>query len=159
MKEVADNTEDKILITDHIGYRGAEFEKVIISINPNEYFLKQYIIESLTRCTNDLSFIIIPKKTLLRRNELTSSNIFQRWLDEKIVEKRIVTICSSHKEIDRMGDYCESNGNYQIHLWEFKETSHLTSSVTSDTINVIDCYRRFLGKYNIICRIGSKSAC
>ena len=103
-------TEGKILITDHIGCRGAEFKKVIVSINLNKYFLKQYIIESSTRCSNDLSFIIIPKKTLLKKNKLTSGNIFQRWLDEGIAEKHTITICSSHKEIDGMGDYCGSNG-------------------------------------------------
>ena len=38
---------------------------------------------------------------------------------------------------------CESNGNYQIHIWEFEDSSPLTPNVANSTINHLECYRQF----------------
>ena len=62
-----------------------EFDHVIIVVSLSEYYLKYYLPQTISRCTYDLTFILLPEKELyIRKGYIHKlSNIFSRTKDGK----------------------------------------------------------------------------
>ena len=54
---------------------GMEFDHVKIMISQSEYFLKCYLPQVISRCTYDLTFVLLPKKKREYRNWFFSENL------------------------------------------------------------------------------------
>ena len=96
------------LITNFQYVRGMEFENLIIVVDPDEYYLKQYFPEAITRCTTNLCLMLLEDKKKKRKKE-TVKGIVERLekCDPKVVEKLIIEKC---KECDEDSNfYCYNN--------------------------------------------------
>ena len=58
---------------------GMEFDHVIILVSQSEYYLKYYLPQAISRCTYDLTFLLLPEENKdIRKGTLSKiSNIFQ----------------------------------------------------------------------------------
>ena len=87
-----------IIVTDHIGCRGMEFSKVIVSIGPKEHCLHQYLIEGFTRSLGDLYFTLIDKGLQVQlKNNIVCADIIAEWEKKELVEKLIIRSCTDDK--------------------------------------------------------------
>ena len=96
------------LITNFQYIRGMEFENVIVAVDPDEYYLKQYFPEAITRCTANLCLMLLEDKKKKRKEE-TVKGIVERLeqCDPVVVEKLIIERC---KECDKYSSfYCYNN--------------------------------------------------
>ena len=96
------------LITNFQYVRGMEFENVIVVVDPDEYYLKQYLPEAITRCTTNLCLMLLEDKKKKRKEE-TVKGIVERLeeCDPTVVEKLIIEKC---KECDEDSNfYCYNN--------------------------------------------------
>ena len=111
--------ETHIIITDHIGARGMEFKQLIVSLDPNENCLHQYLVEAFTRCIDQLYFTIISKEVHAKKKvKAICRYIIRGWEERKLVEKQVVNICISHpSENHTLDSWCGSDGIYNIHQW------------------------------------------
>ena len=59
---------------------GMEFDHLIILVNPSEYYLKYYLPQTVSRCTYDLTFVLLPKEEVNTKKGLLQklSNFFSR---------------------------------------------------------------------------------
>ena len=39
-----------------------EFDHVVILVNQSEYYLKYYLPQTISRCTHDLTFVLLPNE-------------------------------------------------------------------------------------------------
>ena len=96
------------LITNFQSVRGMEFENVIVVVDPDEYYLKQYFPEAITRCTANLCLMLLEDKKKKRKKE-TVKGIVERLekCDPKVVEKLIIEKCRECDEDSNF--YCYNN--------------------------------------------------
>ena len=96
------------LITNFQYIRGMEFENVIVLVDPDEYYLKQYFPEAITRCTTNLCLMLLEDKKKKKKEE-TVKGMAERLeeCDPIVVEKLIIEKC---KECDIHSNfYCYKN--------------------------------------------------
>ena len=78
VKEFLDVCYDNIvLLKNYTFLKGLEFPNVILILDSNEYYLKQFIPEAMTRCQSYLS-IIVKKSENIREND-TVANLVKFW--------------------------------------------------------------------------------
>ena len=92
------------------GVNGLEFDHVVIVVSQAEYYLKYYLPQAISRCTYDLTIILLPKGKLdikeqvsqklsifsRTRNDITketAANIAQELKRECLVNQVVVTEC------------------------------------------------------------------
>ena len=109
---VLDNVEKFIssrdhptLITNFQYVRGMEFENVIVVVDPDEYYLKHYIPEAITRCTTNLYLMLLEDKNKKKKEETMKGIVEQlQQYDPPVIEKLIIEKC---KECDKDSNfYC-----------------------------------------------------
>ena len=109
---VLDNVEKFIssrdhptLITNFQYVRGMEFENVIVVVEPDEYYLKHYIPEAITRCTTNLYLMLLEDKNKRKKEETVKGIVEQlQQYDPPVIEKLIIEKC---KECDKDSNfYC-----------------------------------------------------
>ena len=109
---VLDNVEKFIsskdhptLITNFQYVRGMEFENVIVVVEPDEYYLKHYIPEAITRCTTNLYLMLLEDKNKKKKEETVKGIVEQlQQYDPPVIEKLIIEKC---KECDKDSNfYC-----------------------------------------------------
>ena len=99
IEEFFEDPFNKVLITDHIGSRGTEFKQVIVSLDPKECFVKHFLVEAMTRCTQDLSFVLIPTTELPEKTEEeTCKKLFKVWEEKELVDKVVINICNNNEK-------------------------------------------------------------
>ena len=128
--------KSKTLITNFQYVRGMEFENVVIVLDPEEYFLKQYLPEAITRCTNNLAMIMLEDKKLKGKEDTVKGVV--ELLEQKeppVVEKWITRKCKKCGK--HSSYYCQKNdGNIKCigintSSSKFKEMqNHFNSSST-----------------------------
>ena len=66
------NKQSKIIFFSNVSsVNGMEFDHVIILVNQSEYYLKYYLPQAISRCTYDLTFVLLPKdKMNIRKGSL-----------------------------------------------------------------------------------------
>ena len=69
-----------IFISNLCRVNGMEFDHVIIVVSQSEYYLKHYLPQAISRCTYDLTFILLSKDTtVIKKDSLQKlSNFFSR---------------------------------------------------------------------------------
>ena len=80
------NKQSKMIFSSkYSSVNGMEFDHVIIVVSLSEYYLKYYLPQTISRCTYDLTFILLPEKELyIRKGYIHKlSNIFSRTKDGK----------------------------------------------------------------------------
>ena len=99
---------------------GMEFDHVVIVVSQSEYYLKYYMPQAISRCTYDLTFILLPKDEMgIENGSLREpSNVSSRTRNEKAKE----TVASMIEELKRKCllkqvvvtecKACENNSDY-----------------------------------------------
>lgn len=111
VQKFIDKKSNSVLITNFQYVRGMEFENVIVVVDPDEYFLKQYFPEAMSRCTRNLSLIVLEDKNLKKKEETVKGilELFEKQ-EPSVVEKWVTEKCKKCKK--RSNYYCyKSDGN------------------------------------------------
>ena len=84
---------------------GMEFDHVVIVVNEAEYYLKYYLPQAISRCTYDLTFVLLPREKLdmekyLLHNKTkeTVANMVEELKRECLVKQVVVTECKECKK-------------------------------------------------------------
>ena len=69
-----------IFISNLCSVNGMEFDHVVIVVSQSEYYLKYYLPQAISRCTYDLTFVLLSKDTtIIKKDSLQKlSNFFSR---------------------------------------------------------------------------------
>ena len=111
VQKFIDKKSNSVLVTNFQYVRGMEFENVIVMIDPDEYFLKQHFPEAMSRCTRNLSLIVLEDKNLKKKEETVKGilELFEKQ-EPSVVEKWVTEQCKKCKK--RSNYYCyKSDGN------------------------------------------------
>ena len=78
---------------------GMEFDHVVIVVSLSEYYLKYYLPQVISRCTYDLTLVLLPKDKVNIKKDSSQklSNFFSRARDEETKE----TVANLIKELKR----------------------------------------------------------
>ena len=121
-----DKTQDKqkgelVLVADYRCVKGLEFSNVLLLINENEYYLKHFIPEAMTRCMSNLSILIVPRNKKIFQSE-TVSALVDKWEEvnnmsnkNPILEIVELKFCSNPICRIKMNNFCEFGGNKYVH--------------------------------------------
>ena len=92
---------------------GMEFDHVLIVVSQSEYYLKCYLPQAISRCTHDLTIVLLPKDEMdneevflqepsavsskIRDDETkeTVANVIEEWKRENLVKQVIVAECKT----------------------------------------------------------------
>ena len=84
------NDKKVVLVNTYDTVKGLEFSEVLVILEKDEHYLKQYIPEAITRCTSNLSILIRPPWNRKKRNlSDTVEDLVGHW-------KEINNMASSH---------------------------------------------------------------
>ena len=77
-KYLANTNDNMVLVNSFAILRGLEFSEVLLILEKDEYYQKQYIPEAITRCTSNLSVLIRPpwKK---KHQSNTADHLVNHW--------------------------------------------------------------------------------
>ena len=77
-----------VFFSNFFSVNGMEFDHVIIVVSQSEYYLKYYLPQAISRCTYDLTFILLPEdKMIVKMGSLKNiSKYFSKTGDNKIKE-------------------------------------------------------------------------
>lgn len=78
-----------VLITDNQGFRGLECETVVMTINPNEYYKRHFLAESVARSTSRL-FMLVTSQEESRNKQGTFQSVIDAWVRDDLVRVRRV---------------------------------------------------------------------
>ena len=112
-----------VLITEYRCVKGLEFPDVLLLLSKNEYHLKQFIPEAITRCVSHLSVLIVPcgkefnqsETVSVLVNELEKANNMSK--NNPIIEKVELTFCSKPICRTQIKDYCEDGCSKYVHTF------------------------------------------
>ena len=112
---------ESVLLTDYRCVKGLEFSHVLLLLSLNEYHLRQFIPEAMTRCMSNLSILIVPSHTEFSQSE-TFSALVNEWertnrLQENnpILEIIELKFCSNPICRTKVDDYCKDGSNKCVH--------------------------------------------
>ena len=80
------NSKRVVLITNYNCVRGIEFSDVILLLDANEYHLKQFIPEAMTRCQSNLPIVIIPAENVINQGDVVI-DIVEHWKNINLAEE------------------------------------------------------------------------
>ena len=102
---VKKNKKFKIFCSSFSSVNGMEFDHVIIVVSQSEYYLKYYLPQAISRCTYDLTFVLMPEEKLVIENVLlhdktkeTVANIVEELKRECLVKQVVVAECNDCKK-------------------------------------------------------------
>ena len=108
-----------ILVTNFKCVKGLEFSDVLLLLNVNEYYLKQFLPEAMTRCMSNLYVLVVPFQKTFNQSPETVSVVLNEW--EKINCKRSILktvelkFCSDPVCKTEANDYCEDGSSTCVH--------------------------------------------
>ena len=124
------NTGNVVLVSNYNSVKGLEFSEVLLILEADEYHLKQFIPEAMSRCMNNLAILVRSKPKDNLKSD-TVADLLHHWekSNEKILKTRgsILTLlkirfCSVHsfiKSKDSIKTHCLKNTSkytlYKIH--------------------------------------------
>ena len=109
-----------------------EFDHVVIFVSQAEYFLQHYLPQAISRCTLDLTLVLLPKEngntkegllqklsrlfpsTRSEKNKEAVANMIEELKRASLVEQLVVAECKT----------CEKNSYYDIF---YNETDDMTT--------------------------------
>lgn len=108
-----------ILVTNFKCVKGLEFSDVLLLLNVNEYYLKQFLPEAMTRCMSNLYVLVVPFQKTFNQSPETVSVVLNEW--EKINCKKSILktvelkFCSDPVCKTEANDYCEDGSSTCVH--------------------------------------------
>ena len=94
-----------IFCTSFCRVNGMEFDHVVIVVSESEYYLKYYLPQAISRCTYDLTFVLLPrekldmeKRLLHNKTKETVANMVEELKRECLVKQVVVAECKSCKK-------------------------------------------------------------
>ena len=128
------------LVTSFQYIRGMEFENVIIVLDPEEYFLKQYLPEAIARCTNNLALVMLEDRNMRPKEETVKGFVeLLAQQNPSAVEKWTTEKCKKCKR--RSNYYCYKNdGNttrigINVLSGEFKKMQKYFNPIVATTVD------------------------
>ena len=140
------NQSKRILCSNFRSVCGMEFDNVVIVLSQLEYYLKYYLPQAISRCTYDLTIVLLPEqkmsimkssfqklkkvfsRTRNEENKETVANIMEELKRECLVKKVVVAECKA----------CEKSSNcYSI-------SNETKNSLTFDVHTHSDQYQEHL---------------
>ena len=118
---------------------GMEFDHVVIFVSQSEYFLQHYLPQAISRCTLDLTLVLLPKEngnakegllqklsrlfpsTRSEKNKETVANMIEELKRESLVKQLVVAECKT----------CEKN-SYDVFYNETDDMERLEVHTHSD---------------------------
>ena len=135
------NQVNKVFLTDHVGCRGTEFERVVVAISKYEYYLQQYLIEAMTRATNYLSVMVISTaESCNKSRDAPCNDMFERWIENQLVNVYNIGVCSSDDQ-DHI-DECQVCGT-EYHPMLHTGTSELRGDKYINNVTYDEEAKRF----------------
>ena len=112
-----------VLVTEYRCVKGLEFSDVLLLLSKNEYYLKQFIPEAITRCMSHLSVLIVPcgkefnqsETVSVLVNELEKANKMSK--NNPLIEKVELKFCSKPICRTQIKDYCEDGCSRYVHTF------------------------------------------
>ena len=135
---------------------GMEFDHVMIVVNQSEYYLKYYIPLAISRCTYDLTFVLLPKdefgiensflfepsnvSSTIRNDEAeeTAASMIEELKRECLVEQVVVAeceACENNSDCCSISSETDNKETFEVHTHsdEYKEYfSHLADHAQLD---------------------------
>ena len=142
-----------IFASNFCSVNGMEFDHVIIMVSHSEYYLKYYVPQAISRCTFDLTFVMLPKdkmkskkgvvqilKQKLRRdrsgkNEETVSNMIEELKRKYLVKQVAVSecgVCENNCDCYSISSVTDNKETFHVHTHsgQYKKLlSHLTKDI------------------------------
>ena len=100
-----------VLLSDFKGISGLEFKNVIVAVDADEYYLRQLVVDVISRCTCNLVIILFNKKPESVEGECLR-NVINKWRENDLVHEVQVGTCSCN--LNKL--YCYNQSSYNIHL-------------------------------------------
>ena len=83
--------KNMVLVNSYNVAKGLEFSGILLILEKDEYYLKQYIPEAITRCTSNLSVLIRPSWKKKNRNQSnTVKNLVDYWKERNLDKKNCI---------------------------------------------------------------------
>ena len=124
---------------------GMEFDHVLIVVSQSEYYLKCFLPQAISRCTHDLTFVLLPKDEMdnevflqepsavsskIRDDETkeTVANVIEEWKRQNLVKQVIVAECKAcEKSCDSSISNETDNGEtFIVHTHSDQYKKHLS---------------------------------
>ena len=125
---------------------GMEFDHVVIVVSQSEYYLKCFLPQVISRCTHDLTFVLLSKdemdtdEVFLQDSSAVSSrirddetketvvNVIEELKRESLVKQVIVAECKAcEKSFDRViSDEADNEGMFIVHTHSPQYKEHLS---------------------------------
>ena len=146
------NKKSKMIFSSNFcSVNGMEFDHVIIVVSQSEYYLKYYLPQAVSRCTYDLTFVLLPKekenikigffkklfnffsKTRNEKTEETVANMIEELKRECSVKQVVVTECkvcedncyclkeTGDKQVFGLHTHSKQYKDYLLHLASYTE--------------------------------------
>ena len=112
-----------VLITEYRCVKGLEFSDVLLLLNKNGYYLKQFIPEAITRCMSHLSILLMPCDKEFNQSETVSALVKElekaNSMSKKnpIIEIMELQFCSEPVCRTQVKDYCEDGCSKFVHAF------------------------------------------
>ena len=113
--------EELVLLTDYRCVKGLEFPNVLLLLNEEEYYLKHFIPEAITRCMSNLSILLVSSYKRISHSE-TVSALVKKWEEvnhsdnnNPILETVELKFCDKAICETRNKEFCEVGGNKYVH--------------------------------------------
>ena len=139
------NKKSRMIFTSNFrSVNGMEFDHVVIVVSQVEHFLQHYLPQVISRCTFDLTLVLLPKekedtkKGLLQKlcncffkNEETKetvANLIEELNCGSLVKKVVVTECKACKEDHScysISNVTDSKGKFEVHTHSDQHKEHL----------------------------------
>ena len=115
-----------ILVNNYNCVKGLEFSEVLLILDADEYYLKQFIPEAMARCMNNLTILVRPKLKGNPESD-TVTDLADHWqgfnkTGKPVMEILSLKVCSSHifkKHENYREAYCKTEKSkytsYKIH--------------------------------------------
>ena len=105
------SNDNMVLLNNYNTVRGLEFSEILLILDENEYHMKQYIPEAITRCRSNLSILIKPPWT--KNNQLnTEKGLVDHWKkNNSILEILTIGFCLDSKCTNIKKPYCSKQEN------------------------------------------------
>ena len=79
-----------ILVCSYLIFRGLEHPNITVFIDRDIYFLQHYLVESLARCTSNLTVVVL-------QNSATITKVIREWKNNQLVNQRKI-ICKKDSQ-------------------------------------------------------------
>ena len=77
--EFLQSSSNMVLVNNYNFVKGLEFSDVLLILDTDEYYLKQYIPEAMARCMNNLAILVRPKPTENLKSKNTVKDLVHYW--------------------------------------------------------------------------------